>query len=49
MELRFDFDKSLQAVAYLLYLEEGRMPYIRLLRLLYIAERELLAHRRRHL
>jgi uncharacterized phage-associated protein len=43
MELRFDFDRSLQAAAYLLHLEEGRMPYIRLLRLLYVAERELLA------
>jgi uncharacterized phage-associated protein len=45
MEFRFDFDKSLQAAAYLLHLEEGRMPYIRLLKLLYIAERELLAHK----
>ncbi len=43
MELRFDFDKSLQAVAYLLLLEEGRMPYVRVIRLMYIAERELLA------
>jgi uncharacterized phage-associated protein len=43
MELRFDFDKSLQVAAYLLHLEEGRMPYIRLLKLMYIAERELLA------
>jgi uncharacterized phage-associated protein len=43
MELRFDFDRSLQAAAYLLHLEEGRMPYLRLLKLMYIAERELLA------
>jgi uncharacterized phage-associated protein len=43
MELRFDFQKSLQAAAYLLHLEEGRMPYLRLLKLMYIAERELLA------
>ena len=43
MELRFDFDKSLQAAAYLLHLEEGRMPYLRLLKLMYVAERELLA------
>jgi len=43
MELRFDFEKSLQAAAYLLDLEEGRMPFLRLLKLMYIAERELLA------
>jgi uncharacterized phage-associated protein len=43
MDLRFDFEKSLQAAAYLLHLEEGRMPYLRLLRLMYVAERELLA------
>jgi uncharacterized phage-associated protein len=43
MELRFDFDRSLQAAAYLLHLEEGRMPYLRLVKLMYIAERELLA------
>jgi uncharacterized phage-associated protein len=43
MELRFDFEKSLQAAAYLLHLEEGRMPYLRLLKLMYVAERELLA------
>ena len=41
--LRFDFEKSLQAAAYLLHLEEGRMPYLRLVRLMYVAERELLA------
>jgi uncharacterized phage-associated protein len=43
MELRFDFEKGLQAAAYLLHLEEGRMPYLRLLKLMYVAERELLA------
>ena len=43
MEFRFDFDKSLQAAAFLLHLEQGRMPYIRLIKLMYIAERELLA------
>lgn len=43
MELQFDFERSLQAAAYLLELEEGSMDYIRLLKLLYIAERELLA------
>jgi uncharacterized phage-associated protein len=43
MELQFDFDRSLQAAAYLLHQDEGRMPYLRLLRLMYIAERELLA------
>lgn len=43
MQLRFDFVKSLQAAGVLLQLEDGRMPYIRLLKLLYIADRELLA------
>jgi uncharacterized phage-associated protein len=43
MELRFDFERSLQAAAYLLHREEGRMPYLRLLKLMYIAERDLLA------
>jgi uncharacterized phage-associated protein len=43
MELRFDFDRSLEASAYLLQLGGGSMEYIRLLKLLYIAERELLA------
>jgi uncharacterized phage-associated protein len=45
MDLRFDFERSLQAAAYLLHLEDGRMPYLRLLTLMYIAERELLAQR----
>jgi uncharacterized phage-associated protein len=43
MKLRFDFEKSLQAAGVLLHLEEGRMPYLRLLKLLYIADREMLA------
>ncbi len=43
MEHRFDFDRSLEASAYLLQLGGGSMEYIRLLKLLYIAERELLA------
>ena len=43
MEFHFDFDRSLQASAFLLELEDGSMDYIRLLKLLYIAERELLA------
>lgn len=42
MQLRFHFEKSLQA-AVLLSLEDGRMPYLRLLKLLYIADREMLA------
>jgi uncharacterized phage-associated protein len=43
MQLRFNFEKSLQAAGVLLRLEEGRMPYLRLLKLLYIADREMLA------
>jgi uncharacterized phage-associated protein len=43
MQLRFNFEKSLQAAGVLLHLEEGRMPYLRLLKLLYIADREMLA------
>jgi uncharacterized phage-associated protein len=43
MHLRFNFGKSLQAAGILLRLEEGRMPYLRLLKLLYIADREMLA------
>jgi uncharacterized phage-associated protein len=42
MQLRFNFEKSLQAAGVLLRLEEGRMPYMRLLKLLYIADREML-------
>ena len=43
MELSFDFKKSLEASAYLLELAGGSMEYLRLLTLLYVAERELLA------
>jgi uncharacterized phage-associated protein len=43
MQLRFNFEKSLQAAGVLLRLEEGRMPYLRLLKLMYIADREMLA------
>jgi uncharacterized phage-associated protein len=43
MHFRFNFEKSLQSAAVLLRLEEGRMPYMRLLKLLYIADREMLA------
>jgi uncharacterized phage-associated protein len=43
MHLRFHFEKSLQAAGVLLHLEGGRMPYMRLLKLLYIADREMLA------
>ncbi|WP_435008692.1 Panacea domain-containing protein [Tundrisphaera lichenicola] len=43
MRLRFNFEKSLQAAGVLLRLEEGRMSYMRLLKLLYIADREMLA------
>ncbi len=41
--MEFQFEKSLQAAAFLLELEGGSMDYIRLLKLLYIAERESLA------
>ena len=43
MHFRFNFEKSLQAAGVLLHLEEGRMPRMRLLKLLYIADREWLA------
>jgi hypothetical protein len=43
MEPRFNFETSLQEAAYLLHLEAGRMPYLRLLKFMDIAERELLA------
>lgn len=44
MELRFNFQRTLQAVAELLKARPAqRMNYMRLLKLLYIAERELLA------
>jgi len=40
---KFDFQKTLQAAALLLRAHHNRMEYIRLLKLLYIADRELLA------
>ena len=43
MHLRFQFERTLQASAYLLRLDGKRMPYLRLLKLLYIADRESLA------
>jgi hypothetical protein len=43
MHLRFNFKRTLQASAYLLRLDGKRMPYMRLLKLLYIADREWLA------
>ena len=43
MTFRFSFEKSLQAAGVLLGLDGGRMERIRLLKLLYIADRELLA------
>jgi uncharacterized phage-associated protein len=45
MNPRFDFDKALQASGVLLSLDGDRMERIRLLKLLYIADRELLAER----
>jgi uncharacterized phage-associated protein len=43
MHFRFDFAKTLQAAALLLDTDNGQMGYMRLLKLLYIADRELLA------
>ena len=43
MHLRFQFERTLQAAAYLLRLDGKRMAYLRLLKLLYIADRERLA------
>lgn len=43
MTFRFNFEKSLQAAGVLLSLDNNRMERIRLLKLLYIADRELLA------
>ncbi len=40
---RFNFDKAVQATGVLLNLENGQMGRLRLLKLLYIADRELLA------
>jgi uncharacterized phage-associated protein len=43
MTFRFDFEKTLQAAGVLLDLDGPRMDRLRLLKLLYIADRELLA------
>jgi uncharacterized phage-associated protein len=43
MNLRFHFERALQASAYLLRLDGKRMACLRLLKLLYIADREWLA------
>jgi uncharacterized phage-associated protein len=43
MPFRFNFERALQASAYLLRLDHKKMSYLRLLKLLYIAEREWLA------
>jgi uncharacterized phage-associated protein len=43
MHFRFDFDKTLQAAGVLLDADGDRMEYMRLLKLLYITDRELLA------
>ena len=40
---RFRFERSLQAAAYLIKLAGGELPYIHLLKMLYIADREYLA------
>jgi uncharacterized phage-associated protein len=43
VNFRFDFEKSLQAAGCLLELHGDRMEYVRLLKLLYIADREMMA------
>ena len=43
MHFRFHFQRALQASGYLLRLDGKRMGYLRLLKLLYIADREWLA------
>lgn len=44
VEFHFHFDRSLQATAYLLSKAEGaEMPYVHLLKMLYVADREYLA------
>ena len=43
MHFRFQFDKVLQAAGVLLQFAGGRMEYIRLLKLLYISDREMVA------
>lgn len=42
IRFNFNFDKALQATAYFLRLAGGEMSYLKLLKLLYIAEREYL-------
>jgi uncharacterized phage-associated protein len=43
LSFRFDFDKTVQAACLLLRKHDGCMSYLRLLKLLYIVDRELLA------
>ncbi len=43
MHFRFDYHKAVQAAGVLLDADDGQMEYMRLLKLLYIADRELLA------
>ena len=43
MHFRFDFDKTLQAAGVLLDADDNHMEFMRLVKLLYIADRELLA------
>ena len=43
MHFRFHFEKALQAAGVLMGLDGDRMEYLRLLKLLYIADREMLA------
>lgn len=43
LHFRFNFDRALQASACLLRLDNKRMSYLRLMKLLYIAEREWVA------
>ena len=43
IRFKFNFDKALQATAYFLQLAGGSMSYLKLLKLLYITEREYLA------
>jgi uncharacterized phage-associated protein len=43
VQFRFDFDKTLQATGVLLEADDNRMETMRLLKLLYISDRELLA------
>jgi Protein of unknown function (DUF4065) len=43
MHFQFRFEKALQATGVLLELAGGRMEYLRLLKLLYISDREMIA------